>query len=116
MVCVCVQFFQRLETLAREYLLEVKVRLLEQLSLGFNSPQLAISFIEMLLDEYFTLADALPYLHQLLQPLVSVCLSVIVCVCIRVCVYVYVRVCVHVCTCVYMPVHACLYAYVYIHV
>ena len=72
--CVCVQFFQRLETLAREYLLEVKVRLLEQLSLGFNSPQLAISFIEMLLDEYFTLADALPYLHQLLQPLVSVCL------------------------------------------
>ena len=113
---MCVQFFQRLETLAREYLLEVKVRLLEQLSLGFNSPQLAISFIEMLLDEYFTLADALPYLHQLLQPLVSICLSVIVCV--YVCVYVYVRVCVHVCVCVHACscVSVCLYAYVYIHV
>ena len=74
-----------METLAREYLLEVKVRLLEQLSLGFNSPQLAISFIEMLLDEYFTLADALPYLHQLLQPLVSGCVYVGGCVCLFVC-------------------------------
>jgi len=91
-----VQFFQRLETLAREYLLEVKVRLLEQLSLGFNSPQLAISFIEMLLDEYFTLADALPSLHQLLQPLVSV--SVCLCV-VFVCMHL-LSACVHILACV----------------
>jgi hypothetical protein len=65
------QFFQRLETLAREYLLEVKVRLLEQLSCGFNSPQLAIEFIQMLLDEYSTLCSSLPGLLFLLEPLES---------------------------------------------
>ena len=54
----------------REYLLEVKVRLLEQLSCGFNSPQLAIEFIQMLLDEYTTLCSALPGLLYLLEPLV----------------------------------------------
>jgi hypothetical protein len=63
------QFFQRLETLAREYLLEVKVRLLEQLSCGFNSPQLAIEFIQMLLDEYTSLTSSLPPLLYLLEPL-----------------------------------------------
>ncbi len=55
----------------REYLLEVKVRLLEQLSCGFNSPQLAIEFIQMLLDEYSALCNALPALLYLLAPLVS---------------------------------------------
>lgn len=55
----------------REYLLEVKVRLLEQLSCGFNSPQLAIEFIQMLLDEYSSLCNALPALLYLLEPLVS---------------------------------------------
>ena len=87
------QFFQRLETLARlappptaslatppspvyrEYLLEVKVRLLEQLSCGFNSPQLAIEFIQMLLDEYSTLCEALPALLFLLEPLVDMHVS-----------------------------------------
>lgn len=54
----------------REYLLEVKVRLLEQLSCGFNSPQLAIEFIQMLLDEYSALCNALPALLYLLEPLV----------------------------------------------
>ena len=56
----------------REYLLEVKVRLLEQLSCGFNSPQLAIEFIQMLLDEYGALCNALPALLYLLEPLVSI--------------------------------------------
>lgn len=83
------QFFQRLETLARylltigcfkykyfvswcrEYLLEVKVRLLEQLSCGFNTPQLSIEFIQMLLEEYATLCNAMPALLYLLKPLVS---------------------------------------------
>jgi len=51
----------------------VKVRLLEQLSCGFNSPQLAIEFIQMLLDEYTTLCNALPSLLFLLEPLVSGC-------------------------------------------
>ena len=60
----------------REYLLEVKVRLLEQLSCGFNSPQLAIEFIQMLLDEYSALCVALPALLYLLEPLVS-CLYIV---------------------------------------
>lgn len=59
---------------SREYLLEVKVRLLEQLSCGFNSPQLAIEFIQMLLDEYSILCTALPTLLYLLEPLVGCCL------------------------------------------
>ena len=54
----------------REYLLEVKVRLLEQLSCGFNSPQLAIEFIQMLLEEYSVLCNSLPALLYLLKPLV----------------------------------------------
>jgi len=54
----------------REYLLEVKVRLLEQLSCGFNSPQLAIEFIQMLLEEYAVLCNALPSLLYLLKPVV----------------------------------------------
>ena len=56
--------------LCREYLLEVKVRLLEQLSCGFNSPQLAIEFIQMLLEEYSSLCNSLPSLLYLLEPLV----------------------------------------------
>ena len=56
---------------SREYLLEVKVRLLEQLSCGFNSPQLAIEFIQMLLEEYSNLCKSLPSLLYLLEPLVS---------------------------------------------
>ena len=65
------QFFQRLETLTREYLLEVKVRLLEQLSLGYSTIPLAIKFIQMLVNEYSSLCKALPSLLLLLQPLVS---------------------------------------------
>ena len=57
-------------TVFREYLLEVKVRLLEQLSCGFNSPQLAIEFIQMLLEEYSKLCNSLPALLYLLKPLV----------------------------------------------
>ena len=77
---LCKQIFGTWETLlmygvwglwCREYLLEVKVRLLEQLSCGFNSPQLAIEFIQMLLDEYSILCMALPTLLYLLEPLVS---------------------------------------------
>lgn len=63
------QFFQRLETLTREYLLEVKVRLLEQLSLGYSTIPLAIKFIQMLVNEYSSLCKALPSLLLLLQPL-----------------------------------------------
>lgn len=59
-----------LTSFCREYLLEVKVRLLEQLSCGFNSPQLAIEFIQMLLDEYSSLCNSLPALLYLLEPLV----------------------------------------------
>ena len=61
-------------------MLEVKVRLLEQLSCGFNSPQLAIEFIQMLLDEYAILCNALPSLLFLLKPVV----------CMYVCVYMYI--------------------------
>ena len=46
------------------------MRLLEQLSCGFNSPQLAIEFIQMLLEEYGFLCNALPTLLFLLKPVV----------------------------------------------
>ena len=71
--CIALILWYNLSPCLREYLLEVKVRLLEQLSCGFNSPQLAIEFIQMLLDEYTTLCNALPSLLFLLEPLVSVC-------------------------------------------
>ncbi|CAJ0944857.1 unnamed protein product [Ranitomeya imitator] len=56
------QLYQRLEQQAREYVLEMKVRLLKHLSLGFkvtpNKPLQAHQFISLLLEEYSALCQA----------------------------------------------------------
>ncbi|XP_040275136.1 protein FAM193A isoform X3 [Bufo bufo] len=56
------QLYQRLEQQAREYVLEMKVRLLKHLSLGFkvapNKPPQAHQFISLLLEEYSSLCQA----------------------------------------------------------
>ncbi|KAM4809590.1 protein FAM193A [Rhinophrynus dorsalis] len=58
------QLYQRLEQQAREYVLEMKVRLLKHLSLGFKvtstiqGPPQAHQFISLLLEEYNALCQA----------------------------------------------------------
>nr|DBA29372.1 TPA: hypothetical protein GDO54_009603 [Pyxicephalus adspersus] len=58
------QLYQRLEQQAREYVLEMKVRLLKHLSLGFKvtpsiqGPPQAHQFISLLLEEYSALCQA----------------------------------------------------------
>ncbi|MEE6462656.1 hypothetical protein FKM82_001668 [Ascaphus truei] len=58
------QLYQRLEQQAREYVLEMKVRLLRHLSLGFKvnstiqGPPQAHQFISLLLEEYSALCQA----------------------------------------------------------
>ncbi|XP_071982293.1 protein FAM193A isoform X2 [Engystomops pustulosus] len=56
------QLYQRLEQQAREYVLEMKVRLLKHLSLGFkvtqNKPPQAHQLISLLLEEYSALCQA----------------------------------------------------------
>ncbi|CAI9560542.1 unnamed protein product, partial [Staurois parvus] len=58
------QLYQRLEQQAREYVLEMKVRLLKHLSLGFKvtpsiqGPPQAHQFISLLLEEYSSLCQA----------------------------------------------------------
>ncbi|XP_053314186.1 protein FAM193A isoform X2 [Spea bombifrons] len=58
------QLYQRLEQQAREYVLEMKVRLLKHLSLGFKvtssiqGPPQAHQFVSLLLEEYSALCQA----------------------------------------------------------
>lgn len=46
------QLFLRLESQVREFVIEMKVKLLKQLNSGYKSPPEAKSFIQLLLDEY----------------------------------------------------------------
>ncbi|XP_013395019.1 protein FAM193A isoform X2 [Lingula anatina] len=52
------QLFQRLESQAREYVIEMKVRLLKQLNQGQKTPAQAKQFVSMLLEEYSNLCKA----------------------------------------------------------
>ncbi|XP_078662935.1 LOW QUALITY PROTEIN: uncharacterized protein LOC144906481 [Branchiostoma floridae x Branchiostoma belcheri] len=52
------QLYQRLESQGREYVIEMKVRLLKQLTSGHKTPPQARQFIAMLLDEYSALCEA----------------------------------------------------------
>jgi hypothetical protein len=49
------QLFQRLESQGREYVIEMKVRLLKQLTSGHKTPPQAKQFVSMLLEEYSNL-------------------------------------------------------------
>ena len=66
------QLFQRLESQAQEYVLEVKVRLLKQMSTGLKTPQQARQFVSMLLDEYVCLCTAAKKQASYLNELVSI--------------------------------------------
>ena len=65
------QLFQRLESQSQEYVLEVKVRLLKQMSTGLKTPQQARQFVSMLLDEYVCLCAAAKKQASYLNELVS---------------------------------------------
>lgn len=72
------QLYQRLEQQAREYVLEVKVRLLRQLSTaakakvpaGLQGPPQAHHFISVLLEEYGALCQAARCISTFLSTLV----------------------------------------------
>lgn len=74
------QLYQRLEQQAREYVLEMKVRLLKHLSTGSKAPGVtsqgppqAHQFISLLLEEYNALCQAARTISSFLLTLVCCC-------------------------------------------
>jgi len=65
------QLYQRLESQAREYILEAKVRLLQQLTSGHQTPAQAKAFVSLMLDEYSTICVAAKILSDIFNKLVS---------------------------------------------
>ena len=65
------QLFKRLEKQGQEYVVEMKVRLLQQLTSGHKTPPQARQFVSMLLDEYANLCAAAKTLASILMELVS---------------------------------------------
>ena len=65
------QLFQRLESQGREYVIEMKVRLLKQLKAGHKTPTQAKQFVAMLLDEYNSLCSAAKTLAACVTQLVG---------------------------------------------
>ncbi len=78
MVCfrLCIrdphQLYQRLESQGREYVIEMKVRLLKQLTSGHKTPPQAKQFVAMLLEEYSNLCTAAKTLASFLTELVRI--------------------------------------------
>lgn len=82
------QLYQRLEQQAREYVLEVKMRLLKHLSAGSKSaglsgivvaaqgPPQAHQFISLLLEEYSALCQAARTISSFLLTLVSLAILI----------------------------------------
>ena len=62
--------FQQLECLGRDYVIEMKVRLLKQLTAGHKTPPQAKQFVAMLLEEYKNLCTAASTLASYLTELV----------------------------------------------
>lgn len=58
-------------SLYREYILEVKLRLMEKLSLGTSTVQSGRDFLRTLTEEYWSLCVAMETLVDILSPLVS---------------------------------------------
>lgn len=65
------QLFLRLESQVREFVIEMKVKLLKQLNAGYKSPPEAKSFIQLLLDEYRHLCLVSRKMGTILEKLVS---------------------------------------------
>lgn len=66
------QLFLRLESQVREFVIEMKVKLLKQLNSGYKSPPEAKSFIQLLLDEYEHLCVVSRKMGKILEKLVSI--------------------------------------------
>lgn len=64
------QLFQRLESHAIDYILEVKVRLLHQLTSGHNTPEQAKAFVSLMLEEYSSLCVSAKILSDIFNRLV----------------------------------------------
>ena len=65
------QLFLRLESQVREFVIEMKVKLLKQLSTGLKTPPQAKKFISLLLEEYAHLCKVARKMSGLLIHLVS---------------------------------------------
>ena len=65
------QLFLRLESQVREFVIEMKVKLLKQLSTGLKTPPQAKKFISLLLEEYAHLCKVARKMSGLLVHLVS---------------------------------------------
>ena len=65
------QLFLRLESQVREFVIEMKVKLLKQLNTGLKTPPQAKKFISLLLDEYAHLCKVARKMSGVLIELVS---------------------------------------------
>ncbi|XP_061177860.1 protein FAM193A-like [Saccostrea echinata] len=63
------QLFLRLESQVREFVIEMKVKLLKQLNSGYKSPPESKSFIQLLLDEYGHLCKVSAEMGKILEKL-----------------------------------------------
>ena len=89
------QLFKRLEKQGQEYVVEMKVRLLKQLTSGHKTPPQARQFVSMLLDEYANLCSAAKTLASFLMEFVSVFTVYCICKTLMI-IYMYLYICVHV--------------------
>jgi len=64
------QLFLRLESQVREFVIEMKVKLLKQLAAGFKTPPQARKFIALMLEEYAHMCRVARRLAGLLKELV----------------------------------------------
>lgn len=65
------QLFQRLESHAIDYILEVKVKLEQQLTNGHTTPDQAKAFMSLLLEEYASVCTSSKILSDIFKQLVS---------------------------------------------
>lgn len=78
------QLFLRLESQVREFVIEMKVKLLKQLNSGYKTPPEAKAFIQLLLDEYGHLCVVSRKMAEILNKLVSdmfMCMYFSLCTC-----------------------------------
>jgi len=66
------QLYQRLESPCREFVIEMKVKLLKVLTLDYKTAAGAYQFVSMLLEEYAKLCRACQTVAGFLQPLVCI--------------------------------------------
>lgn len=65
------QLYQRLESHSIDYILEVKVKLLQQLTRGHTTPDQAKAFVSLMLKEYNSLCASAKILANIFKQLVG---------------------------------------------